>query len=198
MTSNPSNGVGSQYVRFFDEVLDNTQANCVDGTVFFSSILRKIGIEPILILIPGHMYLGYYDVSGASYFLLETTKIGGLNLKEITSGNAVQILRQYIDVWITQQEYDAFVKGQITLNDMKNGISYRSFLDATDCNVDSHISNSEKFGNELMYRFLPVQELRQIVQPIENATTKSAKTYSSELFKDLGKVKGKARKSLQR
>jgi len=197
MTSNPAAGVGSQYVRFFDEVLDNTQANCVDGTVFFSSILRKIGIEPILILIPGHMYLGYYDVSGESYFLLETTKIGGINLKEITSGNAVQILRQYIDEWITQQEYDAFVKGEITLTEMKNELSARSFFDATDCNLDSHIRDKDKFGNVLMYRFLPVQELRQIVQPIENATTRSAKTYSTEAFKDLGKVKGFATKGLR-
>ena len=190
MTSNPSEGVASQYVRFFDEVLDNTQANCVDGTVFFSSILRKIGIEPILILVPGHMYLGYYGVDRESYYLLETTMIGSINLKEINSGNAAQIVSQYVGEWITQQEYNAFVRGDISLSDMKNELSLRTFLEATDGKIEDHRNVSAKFGNELMYRFLPVYDLRQIVQPIESST-RSVLSYSLDFPENIGKVKGK-------
>lgn len=80
-TSNPSQKVFSQYVRFFDEVYNNTQANCVDGTVFIASILKKIGIRPFLVLIPGHMFLGYYsDAQTTKCYLLETTLVGSINL----------------------------------------------------------------------------------------------------------------------
>ena len=67
----------SQYVRFVDQSLTNTQANCVDGSVLLASILRKISIEPFLITVPGHMYVGFYLGAGKSQFVvLETTVIG--------------------------------------------------------------------------------------------------------------------------
>ena len=194
LTSNPSQGICSQYVRFFDEVLDNTQANCVDGTVFFSSILRKIGIEPILILIPGHMYLGFYDTSREDYYLLETTMVGSMKLNEITASNASQILRQYINEWITQQEYNDFTQGKLSLNTIKFRLSARTFNEAIECNLEDHGKIASKFGNELMYAIWPIMDVRQIVQPIESMTTRSATTYSSQSIKDLGKVRGKAKK----
>jgi len=73
-TSKPGDGVWSQHVRLFDEVYKNKSANCVDGSVFIASILRKIGIEPFIVLIPGHMYLGYFTYTSRA--LLETTAVG--------------------------------------------------------------------------------------------------------------------------
>lgn len=74
-SSNPK--VVSQYIRFADEVMNNTQANCADGTVFLCSALRKIGIEAFMVFQPGHVYLGYYTNPGKKDFLLlETTMIG--------------------------------------------------------------------------------------------------------------------------
>ena len=76
-TSNSNPNVISQYIRFSDEVLNNTQANCADGTAFFCSVLKKIGIHTAMIFEPGHVYLGYYlDDSKNSLRLLETTVIG--------------------------------------------------------------------------------------------------------------------------
>lgn len=69
--------VNSQHVRFIDESLNNTQANCVDGSVLFASVLRKIGIEPILVTIPGHMFVGFdLDEEGKRQAYLETTMLG--------------------------------------------------------------------------------------------------------------------------
>ncbi|MCY7356414.1 MAG: hypothetical protein LH609_02910, partial [Rudanella sp.] len=69
--------VSSQHVRLIDESLANTQANCVDGTVLFASILRKIGIEPILIVLPEHMFVGFdLDEDGEKQAYLETTMLG--------------------------------------------------------------------------------------------------------------------------
>ena len=68
--------VFSQNVRFIEESLNNIQANCVDGSVLIASVLYKIGINPFLVIVPGHMYLGFYlDDEAGSYCCLETTML---------------------------------------------------------------------------------------------------------------------------
>lgn len=49
--------VKSQYVRLFEDSINTSQSNCVDGTVLMASILRKIGFRTYLVLIPGHCFL---------------------------------------------------------------------------------------------------------------------------------------------
>jgi hypothetical protein len=69
--------VYSQAVRFIDESIQTQQANCVDGSVLFASLLYKIGIDPILVMKPGHMFVGYYlDVNHKQFEFLETTMLG--------------------------------------------------------------------------------------------------------------------------
>lgn len=76
-TSSPNAKVLSQHVRFLDESWRNTQANCVDGSVLFASVLRKIDIEPSLVLVPGHMLLAFdLDRAGGERAYLETTMLG--------------------------------------------------------------------------------------------------------------------------
>ena len=73
-TAGTSDKMASQAVRTFDNALKTQQANCVDGTVVFASILRKIGISPLMVLIPGHCFLGYYtDKTKKNVAFLETT-----------------------------------------------------------------------------------------------------------------------------
>lgn len=80
-TSSTNPNVISQYIRFSDEVLNNTQANCADGTTFFCSVLKKIGIHTVMVFVPGHVYLGYYaDAAKTSLGLLETTAVGNLSI----------------------------------------------------------------------------------------------------------------------
>jgi len=55
-----SDKVQSQSVRFIDDSLRMNQANCVDGSVLFASVLYKIGLYPVLVKLPGHMFVGYY------------------------------------------------------------------------------------------------------------------------------------------
>lgn len=69
--------VGSQHVRFLDESVTYTQANCVDGSVMFASVLRKIGLDVRLVLVPGHMFLAFKTAPTSDEFVgLETTVIG--------------------------------------------------------------------------------------------------------------------------
>jgi hypothetical protein len=72
-----SDKVGSQHIRLIDESINNGQANCVDGSVLMASMLRKVGIEPILVHVPGHCYLAFWlDEQGKNIVGLETTMIG--------------------------------------------------------------------------------------------------------------------------
>lgn len=89
--------VFSQDVRFVDQAFRFGQANCVDGSVLFASLLRQSGIDPVLVLIPNHMFVGFYlDARGSPHrrlAYLETTMLGTLDLTVLpedanTFGNA--------------------------------------------------------------------------------------------------------------
>lgn len=72
-----SQAVRSQYVRFLSETVSTAQANCVDGTALFASILRRIGIKPVIALTPNHCFLGFYlDREKQRWIFLETTLLG--------------------------------------------------------------------------------------------------------------------------
>lgn len=80
-------GVASQHVRLLDESIRYTQANCVDGSVLLASILRKIDINPILVVLPGHMFVGFdLDAEGDQQAYLETTRMG-VDAREIELAN---------------------------------------------------------------------------------------------------------------
>jgi len=73
-TAGESEAVYCQHVRLLDETVNNGQANCADGSVLFASLLRKIGIDPYLVMVPGHCYLAFaLDAKGERLAGLETT-----------------------------------------------------------------------------------------------------------------------------
>jgi hypothetical protein len=70
-----------QQVRFPSDALKTSQANCIDGTVLFASLLRNIGIHSVIVLIPGHAFVGFIpnddnNLAPADYIFLETTALG--------------------------------------------------------------------------------------------------------------------------
>lgn len=76
-TSTPNQGVAAQTVRFLDESIDAKQANCVDGSVLLASVLRKIGLNVYLVMVPGHCFLAFdLDENGQTIQGLETTLLG--------------------------------------------------------------------------------------------------------------------------
>jgi hypothetical protein len=82
--------VRSQYVRFLDQSIAMTQANCVDGTVLFASLLRKVGINPVLVAKPDHMYVAFNlnestDEDEQELMGLETTAIGASEIEQSDS-----------------------------------------------------------------------------------------------------------------
>lgn len=78
-----SNVVFTQRVRTFEDALESAQINCVDGSALFASLLKAININPILVRVPGHMFVGYYtDRSHTNIHFLETSLIGDINLDD--------------------------------------------------------------------------------------------------------------------
>ena len=73
-TSSQVSGISSQYVRFIDQSLKDQGANCVDASILFASIFRRIGLRPVLVFVPGHCFVCVYDTDqGGQLIALETT-----------------------------------------------------------------------------------------------------------------------------
>lgn len=88
-TSGEDEKLASTHIRLLGETLNNTQANCADGSVMFASILRKLGLDVSLVLIPGHMFLYVnLDPEGNNFICIETTMIGTSSFEDaVEEGN---------------------------------------------------------------------------------------------------------------
>jgi hypothetical protein len=87
-TSSSSQSVFSQRVRSLGDVLNNNQANCVDGSVFMCSVLKAIDIHSFLVKVPGHCYMGFYlDEKKTKPYFIETTSISDAGLTGLKIGS---------------------------------------------------------------------------------------------------------------
>lgn len=176
-TSKYSTKVNSQYIRFFDEVYRNRQANCIDACAFMASILKKIGLNPIIFVEPGHAYLGFYkDKNKKKLVLLETTLAGAIDLATIDEkvDTATGLLPQSeLDKYkkhLTQRDMDNYLSGKTDLEKLKQTISRSNFNNAMNYNVNRYNKNRKLFADtkNQNYHKLDIAELRDLVQPIRS------------------------------
>jgi hypothetical protein len=147
-TSLSSNVVFSQRVRTFDDALESSQINCVDGSVLFASLLRAINIEPILVRTPGHMFVGYYtDNSHKDMNFLETTMIGDVDL----------------DDFFPDEQLDSTMVGK-----SQNEMSLLTFEKSKQYANKKYKDNEAGIhSGKLNYMFLEIsKEVRRKIQPI--------------------------------
>lgn len=77
VTFNPEESAKTQRVRLPRESLEDKSANCIDGTLLFASLLEAASLNPAIVLIPGHAFVGWQTQSDADdWSYLETTMIG--------------------------------------------------------------------------------------------------------------------------
>jgi hypothetical protein len=176
-TSKYSTKVNSQYIRFFDEVYRNRQANCIDACAFMSSILKKIGLTPVIFVEPKHAYLGFYkDKNKKKLVLLETTLAGAIDLTTINEkvDTATGLLPQSeLDKYkkhLSQKDMDNYLSGKIDLEKLKQTISRSNFNNAMNYNVNRYNKNRKLFteSKNQNYHKLDIAELRELVQPIRS------------------------------
>jgi hypothetical protein len=74
----------TQRVRLPKESILQRSANCIDGTVLFASLFENIGLEPLIILVPGHAFVGVRLAPNSQQTLfIETTLVGRNMLNSI-------------------------------------------------------------------------------------------------------------------
>lgn len=147
-TSLSSNVVFTQRVRTFEDALEAAQINCVDGSALFASLLKAININPILVRIPGHMFVGYYtDKTHKDINFLETTMIGDVNL----------------DDFFPDEKLDSTIVGKT-----QSEVSRLTFNKSKQYATRKYLENEEKIRkNEPNYMFLEIsKETRSKIQPI--------------------------------
>jgi hypothetical protein len=145
-SSGVSEKVHSQYVRFFEDSIKTSQANCVDGSVLLVSILRKIGIRADLVLIPGHCFILIYTNGSEEpdVFGLETTMMGSVNLGKFADEGSLSNLF-----------------GQTT----KNQASWKTFVAAINSGNKTYNDNYEKISSEdqkyIQYQLIDIEQARK-------------------------------------
>lgn len=143
-----SNVVSAQRVRTFGDAIKASQINCVDGSVLFASLLRAINIDPILVRIPGHMFVGYYtDSRHGGIQFLETTMIGDVNL----------------DDFFPDEQLDSSVAGK-----SQNDMSRLTFEKSKEYATRKYEQHKDSFAtNTRDFMFLEIsRSVRRQIQPV--------------------------------
>jgi hypothetical protein len=69
-------GTVTQRTRLPRESLRHKSANCIDGTVLMASLLEAASLQPAIVLVPGHAFVGWETWEGTDEWdYLETTMI---------------------------------------------------------------------------------------------------------------------------
>ncbi len=101
-----------QRTRLPADVLASTNAQCLEGTLMYASLMEAIGLQPVLIFKTGHAFVAWrpsrYDKTRDSLYFLETTLTGG-------PASFEQAMRSARDTFIeaTQDQQFALGIGQV-------------------------------------------------------------------------------------
>lgn len=168
ITNTPkSKFAAAQTVRFLDDSVKATQANCVDGSVIFASILTKISIKCGLVLAPGHCFVcfdldpnGELDVSAAddkrTVIGLETTMLGADNLKPLAE---LKGLPDKVRGKVAQKE------GESSAATFGNALDYASKV------FTEHGAEFDQEGSA--YNIIPIDAARELgIMPIASGEAK--------------------------
>ncbi|HEX7491467.1 MAG TPA: hypothetical protein VF337_07165 [Candidatus Limnocylindrales bacterium] len=73
----------SQRIRLPTEVLAGGSGNCIETSLLFAAATEALGMTPVIIIVPGHAYMGVnVDGQGDSWYFIETTMIGRYTFAE--------------------------------------------------------------------------------------------------------------------
>ena len=150
----PSKFASAQVVRFLDDSVKASQANCVDGSVIFASILTKISIKCGLVLVPGHCFVafdldeeGTLDPTSKTCIGLETTMLGADKLKPLAE--------------LAKMEEDVKIK----TSEAETEASSKTFLSAIATAGEVFEEHGEEFLDEeggLNYQIIAIDDAREL------------------------------------
>lgn len=97
----------SERVRMPGQAIISNSANCIDGVVTYASLFENLGMDPEVVLVPGHAYVAVRDAIGSnSYIYIETAITGRAPfeaaVKAATNGIAKFADRDIIRIRVAQ------------------------------------------------------------------------------------------------
>jgi hypothetical protein len=92
----------SQRIRTPRESIAQNSANCIDGAVLFASAFENLGMEPLVVLVPGHAYVGVKVAEKSDRYLYIDTAMTGRVPFEQAVKIADQGLSRYMPSQITR------------------------------------------------------------------------------------------------
>jgi len=111
-----------QRTRLPSEVLESTNAQCLEGTILFATMLEAIGLRPIIVLVPGHAFVGWHATRadgvkpGADRLFVETTMVGNAPFEA-----AVKTAMQRAALELKSGNVDRGTSQLIELTDLRTG-----------------------------------------------------------------------------
>lgn len=85
----------SERVRMPAESLQEVSANCIDGAVMYASTFENLGMDPAIILVPGHAYVGVRVAPGSKKYLYIETSLTGRTSFEAAVASAQRGLAKF-------------------------------------------------------------------------------------------------------
>jgi hypothetical protein len=67
----------SERVRMPRVTLNSNSGNCIDAAVLYASMFENLGMEPSVVLVPGHAYVGVRVSEGSNQFLFIDAALTG-------------------------------------------------------------------------------------------------------------------------
>jgi hypothetical protein len=67
----------SERVRLPRETLRRSSANCIDGAVVYAAAFENLGMDPVIVLVPGHAYVGVREAQQSDNYLYIETSLTG-------------------------------------------------------------------------------------------------------------------------
>jgi hypothetical protein len=103
---NPEQSARTQRVRLPRQSLEEQQANCIDGTLLFASLLEAASLNPALVIVPGHALVAWEtNKQSGQWDYLETTIVG-----ESTFDEARVLGKQKADTFERLQNPRSFIR----------------------------------------------------------------------------------------
>jgi hypothetical protein len=97
----------SQRVRKPKDSLTQNSANCIDSVVLFASLFENLGMDPLVMLVPGHAYVGVRVAHGSQHYLFIDVALAGRMSFDAAVKSAENGLQKYDATQVTRIPIDA-------------------------------------------------------------------------------------------
>ena len=116
INSSISYPTGTQRVKYPADALNLASANCIDGTILIAAALENIGLKPVVILVPGHAFIGWYTWEDSETIdALETTMIGNSDFYSAHSQGITELHNEF-----NNGNFDSGISQMIDIQQMRN------------------------------------------------------------------------------